>query len=107
LKHYVSISRAKERLVSDLSQLPPAERITRYRELAKAARLEAMRAKGDDRRAFEKVAEAWERIATITEELIAKRVSEPPEQGVEQKEAALRAPPKTDEPDDSGSSGTA
>ena len=53
--------------VTELSDLPHRERAKRYRELARAARLDAASAKGEVRDGFIKVAGQWEQLALEAE----------------------------------------
>lgn len=50
--------------LSNLSQLPPLERMQRYIDLAEDARREAERSSGVARSAYLTMAEQWERLAT-------------------------------------------
>jgi hypothetical protein len=70
--------------------------VKRYRELEQQALREAKNATGSTAEAFQDLAKAWARLAETTEESIAKRATELPQDGVEQREAALRAPPDPD-----------
>ena len=86
--------------MTEPSQLPPADRVKRYRELEQQALREAKNSTGSTADAFQDLAKAWARLAETTEENIAKRAIELPQDGVEQREAALRAPPEPQpEPD--------
>jgi hypothetical protein len=82
--------------VTEPSQLSPAERVKRYRELEQQALREARNSTGSTAEAYEDLAKAWARLAETTEESIAKRATELPEDSVEQREAALRPPPDPD-----------
>ena len=83
--------------MSDASQLPPSERVKRFRELAKQALREADNSKGRTAEDFRNLASAWDRLAEIAEQLIASRVVDTPTDELDQKEAALRVPPKPPE----------
>ncbi len=82
--------------MTEPAQLSPAERVKRYRELEQQALREARNATGSTAEAFQDLAKAWARLAETTEESIAKRATELPQDGVVQREAALRAPPGPD-----------
>ena len=86
--------------MTELSALPLAERLERYRELREFALREAKRSHDETAEAFLLLAEAWARLAEITERLISQRATWLSENGPEEKEAALRAPPKRDERED-------
>jgi hypothetical protein len=49
--------------MTELSDLPPAKRLQRYRQLASDARHEADRAKGAVRQSYLLIAEQWDRLA--------------------------------------------
>jgi len=84
--------------VTELSKLPPAERVKRYRELAKEARREAEQASKDEREAFLHVASAWDRLADIAEQVFAARLSDVSDSGTDEKLAAFKpTPPEPDE----------
>jgi hypothetical protein len=83
--------------LSELSRLPPAQRLQRYRELAAQARRDADRTQGADHAAFLNLAEGWERLARTLESCIISRASETVPEEMEHKEAALRVQPKTPE----------
>lgn len=53
--------------MTDISRLPPRERATRYRELAREARLQAANSKADTKAAFVKFAGTWEQLALEAE----------------------------------------
>jgi hypothetical protein len=53
--------------VTELSELPPRERIKRYRDFAIHARREAQSSKGDLRVSFLTIADHWDRLATSIE----------------------------------------
>ena len=85
-------------VVTELSKLPPSERIRRYRELAKEARREAAQSPKDECEAFLRLASAWERLADIAEHVFAARLSEAAETRTDEKLAAFKLPsPDTDE----------
>ena len=50
--------------MAEFDDLPPAERATRYRELAGDARLEAEAAKGIAHASYLRLAERWDKLAT-------------------------------------------
>jgi len=54
--------------VTELSDLPPARRIERYRELAEQARLSALRTEGEIRQAYLLLARQWAKLARDTAE---------------------------------------
>jgi hypothetical protein len=49
--------------MTDPSDLPPAKRLLRYRQLADDARREADRSKGTVKQSYLLIAEQWERLA--------------------------------------------
>ena len=53
--------------MTELSELPIRERVTRYRELARGARHQAANSKGEARTAFIKFAGQWEQLALEAE----------------------------------------
>jgi hypothetical protein len=52
--------------------LPPAERVDRYRDLARKALKEAESAKGEARQMLMHLAESWDRLASLTEDMVAR-----------------------------------
>ena len=53
--------------IMSFSQLPPSERIEKFRQLAFEAKREASLAKGAERDAFMDIAGAWQRLAQLAE----------------------------------------
>ena len=53
--------------MTELSDLPPSERIQRYRELAAAARKEAAGTTGYHRESYLTLADDWDRLASTLE----------------------------------------
>jgi hypothetical protein len=49
--------------MTDISDLPPAERAKRYRQLADDAELEGRRAEGAARQSYTLIAATWRRLA--------------------------------------------
>ena len=94
-------------VLTDLSASAPAERARRYRELERAARQEAEQFQGSMREGYLIVANGWQKLAEAAEAGEAATVDRATDavlndNGIEQKEAALRAPPKPDEDETSG-----
>jgi hypothetical protein len=85
--------------LTELSELPHAERVKRYRELEQQALRDTKNSIGATAEAFLNLAKAWARLAEITEGIIARAVTEIPDGGVEQKEAALRTQPESSDPE--------
>lgn len=84
--------------MTELSDLPPAERAKRYRELEEQALREAQKASGEHAEAFLRLAKAWADLAEVAGRMIVQNAALQPENEIEQKQAALRAPPKADDP---------
>ena len=94
-------------VLTELSASAPAERARRYRELERAARQEAEQFQGSMREGYLIVANGWQKLAEAAEAGEAATVDRATDavfndNGIEQKEAALRAPPKPDEDETSG-----
>ena len=79
-------------MIEEISKLPSADRVKRYRELEQDALRAAKQSRGATADAFAQLAEAWARFAETTEEAIAKRASEGSAAEVEENRAALRRP---------------
>ena len=86
--------------MTELSKLPPAERAARYRELAENARRDARKSTGEHGDALRELAKAWGYLAELSEQLGVKNATLAGENEVEQKQAAMRAPPKSNESSD-------
>jgi hypothetical protein len=83
--------------MAEPSNLPPAERAKRYRELEKQARRDALDARGDEAGAFAQLADAWALLAELSDRLVVQNATlATTENETEQKLAALRAPPDPD-----------
>ena len=53
--------------MTEISKLPPRERVKRYRDLAHEARVQAANSKGEVQAAFIKFAGQWEQLAREAE----------------------------------------
>ena len=77
--------------MSELAHLPPAERIRRYRELAREAYRDADRNKGAIQLSYQRLAQGWELLANTVEGSIAQRATET-KNDQPQQQAALSGP---------------
>jgi hypothetical protein len=93
--------------LTELSASAPSERARRYRELERAARQEAERFVGSLREGYLTIASGWQSLAEEAEAATVVRAADAAlnDNDIEQKEAALREPPKPDTSEEPSSSG--
>ena len=89
-------------MLTELSASAPWERAKRYRELERAARQEAEQFVGSMLEGYLSIASGWQRLAEEAEAAAVVRAGDAVlnDNDREQKEAALRAPPKPDTSED-------
>ena len=93
----------KVRCLTELPASASAERARRYRELERAARQEAERFEGSMRDGYLTVANGWQSLAEAAEAATLVRAADAllNDNDIERKEAALSAPPKSEEDEQS------